>query len=491
MSLLKSVPEGLKPQECERTKLREPPPVPYMPTKEEVQEEVAKLRNLEIKTTIKKDITLNFPVWHENGTRKAFLMHVTAVLDGIKKHGHFKDYDKAQKEYDSAKKAIVAARAGLSLLDGTGARSKICCKKKALVKAKEAAKEALAKAQDSKLDTNKADKETKVTNDTMKAGFQEDLKKVKQAQETTKGAMTAAASLMFTFYLNLLSPKSKYAWNKIVSKQRESNPFVNLQGVSLEGPRGMSCELFNNCIMFPLLIVFPINAAEQEKYYILNVLKKSQRGNVRKFVHRVEQLNAYIAQMPCFYYSPNANASTKSKNIPFTEAELGAHVLHMCPIQWQDQYNMNEKGMTPMDMRLLQTLLEGIKRVCTYKKGKSDSYEKSEKSSNKGKKGKKRPGTDSTARVPKKVHFEKHCNLFKKHGGAYTMHNTCDCRRFEKDGKEKSDFCATKKGRQKGNPINQNFTQLTNKIKKLEKALKKSGKKGRQCRYKDSDSGSE
>jgi hypothetical protein len=52
MSLLKSVPEGLKSQECERTKLHEPPPVPYVPTKDEVQEEVAKLRNLEIKTTI-------------------------------------------------------------------------------------------------------------------------------------------------------------------------------------------------------------------------------------------------------------------------------------------------------------------------------------------------------------------------------------------------------------------------------------------------------
>jgi hypothetical protein len=62
MSLLKSVPEGLKPQECKRTKQREPPPVPYIPTKDEVQEEAAKLRNLKIKTTIKKDTTLNFPI---------------------------------------------------------------------------------------------------------------------------------------------------------------------------------------------------------------------------------------------------------------------------------------------------------------------------------------------------------------------------------------------------------------------------------------------
>jgi hypothetical protein len=192
--------------------------------------------------------------------------------------------------------------------------------------------------------------------------------------------------------------------------------------------------------------------------------------------------------MPCFYYSPNANASTKPKNVLFTEAELGAHVLHMCPLQWQDQYNMKEKGMTPMGMRLLLTLLEAIKRVCTYEKGKLDTFKKSDKSSNKGEKGKKCLGTNSTARVPKKVHFEKHCNLCRKHGGAHTTHNTHDCHMFEKDGKEKSSFCAAKKGGYKSNPINQNFAQLTDKIEKLEKALKKSGKKGQKCRYEDSDS---
>ncbi len=64
MSLAKSVPKGLNPQECEQTKQREPPPVPYIPKKDEVQEEVAKLRNLQIKTLLEKDNMLNFPVWH-------------------------------------------------------------------------------------------------------------------------------------------------------------------------------------------------------------------------------------------------------------------------------------------------------------------------------------------------------------------------------------------------------------------------------------------
>jgi hypothetical protein len=95
----------------------------------------------------------------------------------------------------------------------------------------------------------------------------------------------------------------------------------------------MSRKSFNKIVVFHLLTVFPINAAEQEKYYITNVLKKPQHVNVCQFVCQVEQLNAYITQMLCFYYSPNANASTKPQNVPFTEAEPGSHVLRMHPIQ--------------------------------------------------------------------------------------------------------------------------------------------------------------
>jgi hypothetical protein len=197
MRLVKSVPDGLKPRECKRTNLREPPPVPYVPAKDEVQEEVANLRNLKIKTTIKKDTTLNFSVWHKNGTQEAFLVHVPAVLDAIKKRGTFKDYEKAEKAYVEANKAAESAEAGLVvLLDGTSAGSKKNHKRKALAKAKEA----LAKAQETESETNEAEEVTNVTEDLMKAGFQVDLEKAKKSMENAKGAMTATASQMFTFY---------------------------------------------------------------------------------------------------------------------------------------------------------------------------------------------------------------------------------------------------------------------------------------------------
>jgi hypothetical protein len=125
----------------------------------------------------------------------------------------------------------------------------------------------------------------------------------------------------------------------------------------------------------------------------------------------------------------------------------------------------------------LLTSLEAIECVCTHEKGKPD--EESNKSSFNGKKGEKRLGTDPTVRVPKKVQFKKNCNLCKKHGGAHTTHTTRECCKYEKDRTEKSSFSAAKKGGEKNYPMNQNFAQLTKKIKKLEKALKKSGKKAR------------
>ncbi len=71
---------------------------------------------------------------------------------------------------------------------------------------------------------------------------------------------------------------------------------------------------------------------------------------------------------------------------------------------------------------------------------------------------------------------------------AWGRTNTRDCCRYKKDGTEKFSFRAAKKGGKKNYPINQNFAQLTKKINKLEKALKKSGKKRKKHHYKDSNS---
>jgi hypothetical protein len=117
----------------------------------------------------------------------------------------------------------------------------------------------------------------------------------------------------------------------------EADPFKDLHGVSRKGPRGLTQESFNDCVIFHLLTVFPNNTAEQEKYYLSNVFKKPQRVGICQFVQCVEQLNAYAAQLPCWYYSPSSVTGMMPPNVPFTEADLASHVLWMCPHQWQDQ----------------------------------------------------------------------------------------------------------------------------------------------------------
>jgi hypothetical protein len=111
------------------------------------------------------------------------------------------------------------AEAGLALLEGTNAGMTSKHKKKELTKAKEAAKEALAKAQETEPEIKDAEEAPRMTDNSMKTGFQSDLEKAKQAQETAQGTMTSPDNLMFSFYSNLLSPESKYAWNKIIIKQ--------------------------------------------------------------------------------------------------------------------------------------------------------------------------------------------------------------------------------------------------------------------------------
>ncbi len=191
--------------------------------------------------------------------------------------------------------------------------------------------------------------------------------------------------------------------------------------MSRKGPRELLSRSFDDCVMFHLLPVFPSNVAEQEKYYLSNLLKKPQQVGVHQFAQHVEQLNAYATQLPCWYYSLIYNPGMTPENVPFTKADLVSHNLRMCPHGWQDQCNLHKKGMTPVDMHLLRTSLKAIERMCTQEKAHAQS---GKKASVKSKTGTKRPSTGATKQVSKKVHFEKSWDLCKKHGGVHTTHAT-------------------------------------------------------------------
>ncbi len=192
----------------------------------------------------------------------------------------------------------------------------------------------------------------------LRAEIEADLSAAQEDTGEAKNRAEMAANDMFQLYANLLSIDAKYAWNKIIHEQTASDPYTDLQGSTKKGPRGLSCKSFDNCVMFHLLTVFPNNAAEQEQYYITNMLKKPQHVSICQFVQHVEQLNSYISQLPCWYCSPSAKVGMIPMNVAFPKADLASHILRMCPHMWQDQFNLHKKGLNPMDMRSLLQCLE-------------------------------------------------------------------------------------------------------------------------------------
>jgi hypothetical protein len=311
-----TVPEGIRDKECKWFALQECPPVLYVPETDPVQERVSALKSDQsLKTKIKEDAGLCLLIWHCE-MREAFLMHVSTATNTIKKQGTFA-HAEAHELYMEHCKVVKQAKATLAVLNAATCKGEKTSKK-ASQRTKKGA--ALADTPDPELCVE----------------YQTELEKAKFAAETAKNKKESSAKEMFQFYAKLLFADAEYAWNKIVKEQMESDPFKDLQGMPRKGPRVLLREPFDDCMMFHLLTVSPNNAAEQEKSYLSNLLKKPQQVGVCQFVQRVEQLKAYIAQLPCWYYSPSYNPSMTLANVSFTKADLVSHVLRMCPHGCQD-----------------------------------------------------------------------------------------------------------------------------------------------------------
>ena len=87
-------------------------------------------------------------------------------------------------------------------------------------------------------------------------------------KKAAEGCLTEASEGFFSLYENLLSEDARFRWDK---------PWTDLQGNEHAEERGKGKQSFQDCITFHLLDMFPSDAAEQQRFYISNVLKKPQR----------------------------------------------------------------------------------------------------------------------------------------------------------------------------------------------------------------------
>jgi hypothetical protein len=121
-----------------------------------------------------------------------------------------------------------------------------------------------------------------------------------------------------------------------------------------------------DCIKLHKLTVFPADAAEKQRYYMQQTIKKPQRVTVRQFVSHMSVLNDYQAYLPTVFDSSMAVAGTKKMNVLFNEADLARIVLNLVPSSWVNQYNMTHSTL-PKNPRVLLNNLEVIKQVMDEK----------------------------------------------------------------------------------------------------------------------------
>eukprot|EP00804_Cyclotella_cryptica_P004831 CCRYP_004920-RA/>CCRYP_004920-RA protein AED:0.84 eAED:1.00 QI:0/0/0/0.5/1/1/2/0/367 len=293
--------------------------------------------------------------------------------------------------------------------------------------------------------------------------YEEACKAVKKAEAKLTAATAAKAKYKGT---DENSPVLQ-SWNKATAAKIHTNVY----GTEHPTKRPASWTSFQECVQLHLQTVFRTDAAEQERFYISNGLKKPNRLPIRDFVQRIQRLNGYVELLPCLFYSSKAAKSTKVCG-PVDDADLASHILRMVPRNWQDQYELSG-ALVPQSVRELLEVLERIEKAYPTKKvGEGPkTVAKSNDSSRK-------KMVSFSDRIPKKSRTEKYCSLCKKHGGAHTTHNTPDCRKYDSNGTPKSSFKGRKpngnsRGLERPARGGSSYAQLSAKIDKLTKSNKK------------------
>ncbi len=199
----------------------------------------------------------------------------------------------------------------------------------------------------------------------------------------------------------------------------------------------------------------------------------------------MEQLSCYLESLPRLFKIPKANSATKPV-MPLEDADLTTHLLRMCPVKWQRQYDLMENS-TPVSTRALLMVLENIESNVELDE-KPPSKDKAKGANNK------RKMANIKAHTPKMANkgwTEKHCSLCKKHGSVHTTHNTKECRRYNSDGTHKKMVNNPKSDKPSRDKDGMNFAQIicAETRKAVCIAFKKSNRSNKRCCHQqDSDS---
>jgi hypothetical protein len=306
----------LKDAKYEKGQLAQQPPTPYVPVVDLV---TPKVDPAILKVKLPDNSHISIPIF-SRGNNKEYIAHIVAVLRIIEQKG-------LHKKCRVYAKAVVKRQVALKNLQ-----------------------EAL---------------EPQVTSVDIAARKLE-IEQTSQMLQEAQQAHNKAIAKLYEQLRNLLSGDAQSQWDCVCRKMHESDSWAAVKGKITKGRHPRMWMSFLDCLELHELTVFSADAAEKQRYYIQQAVRKPQRATVRQHISRMGVLNDYVRHLPMLKDSPKAVPVTKKGNIPFGEAYLAAIVLSSVPMLWQNQHNLNHSTV-PKSTCMLLPDLEAIEQVMEEK----------------------------------------------------------------------------------------------------------------------------
>ncbi len=383
-SSAKSPPESLKASKCEKRKSGARPPIPYVPPTDPIK----KREEEQIKVKMPDGTNFSMAAFM-SGTNEDYLVQVIAVLWIIKKKGMAEEIKAAWLALPAVRKEMAPF---LQVPPNESKEAKKLCE-----------------------------------------ASLEQFKGILKAKKGTAIAVTSQAYEMFHLFV---VGDQRTHWDKIVQGMHTKDLWIGVDGVSRKGICVRSWSAFLDCIKLHKLTIFPVDAAEKQRYYMMQTVKKPQRVAVRQYMAWMGILNDYLAHLPTVFNSSMAIEGTKKGNVPFDEADLARIVLNSVLVSWLNQYNMTHQTL-PKGTRALLQDLEPIEQVMDEKHDAGVKAKVKESSASviaKGSSKKCSASGNPSEQVPKKGKPSKFCQHCKAKGGPHLTHNTKECCRYDRNG---------------------------------------------------------
>jgi hypothetical protein len=195
-----------------------------------------------------------------------------------------------------------------------------------------------------------------------------EIEQTTQMLQEAQKAHDKAIAKSYKQLRNLLSGNEQSQWDCVCCKMHERDSWAAVNGQVTKGRRPRTWMSFLDCLKLYKLTVFSADAAERQRFYIQQAVRKPQRATVRQHILRMGVLNDYVKHLPTLKDSSKAVPMMKKDNILFGKADLAAIVLLSVPMLWQNQYNLNHSTVPKSTCTLLPDL-EAIKQVMVEKKG--------------------------------------------------------------------------------------------------------------------------